>query len=26
MIEEDVGFMLVHLAQNDDVGWVALEM
>lgn len=26
VIEEDVGFMLVHLAQNDDVGWVALEM
>lgn len=24
VVEEDVGFVLVHLTQNDDVGWVAL--
>ena len=26
VVEEDVGFVLVHFAQNDDKGWVALRM
>jgi len=25
VVEEDVGFVFVHLAQDDDVGWVALR-
>ena len=25
VVEEDVGFVLVHFAQNDDVGWIALR-